>query len=173
MLTFNENHNIELKLIWKDEYLKHICAFANSNGGSVFIGIADDGSVVGIQNCKKLLEDIPNKSIQSIGIYVDVRALSTEGKDYLEILVDTASIPVSFKGVFYIRRGSTTQELKGVELQAFILKKLGKSFDDLPVHRTTIKDIDEKAVKKFTRKAINSNRISSDSISDKLTRCFN
>ncbi|MCF6269616.1 MAG: ATP-binding protein [Melioribacteraceae bacterium] len=34
-----ENQNIEYKSIWKDEYFKWVCGFANANGGSIFIGV--------------------------------------------------------------------------------------------------------------------------------------
>ena len=57
----NENQNIEYKESWRDEYLKWICGFANAHGGKMFVGIDDDGHVVGVENPKKLIEDIPNK----------------------------------------------------------------------------------------------------------------
>ena len=34
-----EKQNIEYKLIWKDEYLKWICGFANASGGKIYIGM--------------------------------------------------------------------------------------------------------------------------------------
>jgi len=40
-----ESHNIEFKILYKDDYLKTICAFANSDGGSLFIGIDDNGTI--------------------------------------------------------------------------------------------------------------------------------
>lgn len=48
-----ESQNIEYKTIWKDEYLKWICGFANAQGGTIFIGKDDKGSVVGVNNAKK------------------------------------------------------------------------------------------------------------------------
>lgn len=56
-----ETQNIEYKSIWKDEYLKWICGFANANGGTIFIGKDDDGNVVGVDEAKRFLEEIPNK----------------------------------------------------------------------------------------------------------------
>ena len=50
-----ESQNIEFKTIWKDEYLKWICGFANAQGGTIFIGKDDNGNVVGVNNAKKLL----------------------------------------------------------------------------------------------------------------------
>jgi ATP-dependent DNA helicase RecG len=73
-----EQQNIEYKRIWKDEYLKWICGFANANGGIIFVGKDDDGNVVGLQNAKKLLEDIPNKIKDILGIISDVNLHQTE-----------------------------------------------------------------------------------------------
>ena len=33
-----ENQYIEFKRVWKDDYLKSICAFANAQGGTLYIG---------------------------------------------------------------------------------------------------------------------------------------
>lgn len=55
-----EKQNTEWKESWRDEYLKWICAFANAQGGSIYIGVDDSGNVVGVDDSKKLLEDIPN-----------------------------------------------------------------------------------------------------------------
>jgi len=112
-----ESQRVEFKLYWRDEYLKHLCAFANSQGGKLFIGIADEGNVVGVKNSRKLLEDIPNKAINYLGIIVDVHLVEKHGKEYIEIIVAKSSVPISYKGVYYIKSGSTKQELKGSELQ--------------------------------------------------------
>jgi len=72
MIPDKESQNVEFKQGWHDDYLKHLCAFANGQGGSLSLGISDEGAVVGVNNAKKLLEDIPNKVIQRLGITVDV-----------------------------------------------------------------------------------------------------
>ena len=56
-----ESDVAEWKWAWRDEYLKQIAAFANTDGGVLNIGVNDDGYVVGLKNCRKLLEDLPNK----------------------------------------------------------------------------------------------------------------
>ncbi len=56
-----EQQVIEYKSIWKDEYLKWICGFANAQGGTLVIGKNDTGDIVGVKNSKRLLEDLPNK----------------------------------------------------------------------------------------------------------------
>jgi len=46
----NENQNTEYKRVWKDDYLKWVCGFANAYGGRIFIGIDDDMTVVGVKH---------------------------------------------------------------------------------------------------------------------------
>ena len=70
--NMTESQNIEYKTVWKDEYLKWICGFANAQGGTIFIGKDDDGNVVGVNNAKKLLEELPNKITTVLGIVADV-----------------------------------------------------------------------------------------------------
>ncbi len=40
-----ENQNTEYKRIWQDENLKSICAFANTSGGTIYVGIDDEGNI--------------------------------------------------------------------------------------------------------------------------------
>ena len=56
----SESQLIEYKESWRDEYLKWICGFANAQGGVLYIGKRDDGSVCSLADSKKLMEDIPN-----------------------------------------------------------------------------------------------------------------
>jgi ATP-dependent DNA helicase RecG len=163
-----ESQIAEFKASWRDEYLKHLCAFANTRGGKLFIGVADDGSVLAAKEIKKLLEDIPNKAINYLGIIVDVHLIEESGKEYLEIVIPKSSVPIAYKGVYYVKSGSTRQELKGAELQHFILKKMGRTFDELPVEGAEYSDIDEKIVRKFLRKAIKANRLSPEAETDDL-----
>lgn len=88
--------------------------------------------------------------------------------EYLEIKVQSNTVPISLKGVYYVRSGSTTQELKGAALQEFILKKMGRTFDDLSVPGTSTVDIDIKPIRKFLRKAITANRLATESDTDNL-----
>ena len=121
-----ESQNIEWKENWKDEYLKWICGFANANGGKIIIGKNDKGEIVGLKKSQKLLEDIPNKVRDILGIVVDVNLHKSEKGDYLEIIVENHPFPVNYKGQYHYRSGSTKQELKGAALDKFMLQKKGK-----------------------------------------------
>ena len=56
-----ENQSVEWKESWQDEYLKWICGYANASGGTMYIGMDDNGNVVGIDNARELLERITSK----------------------------------------------------------------------------------------------------------------
>ena len=158
-IAFEEKQNIEYKESWRDEYLKWICGFANAQGGRLFIGVDDNHQVVGISDSKRLMEDIPNKIVTTLGIVAEVNLHETEGREYIEIGVSPSNVPIAFKGQYHYRSGSTKQELKGVALQQFLLKKMGLSWDDLPVPYATIDDIDRSAIDYFLRRSIASERM--------------
>lgn len=161
-----ESQDIEYKESWKDEYLKWICGFANAHGGKIFIGINDERKVVGIKHSKQLMEDIPNKIVTTLGIVADVNLHHQDNFDYIEICIEPSNIPIAYKGIYHYRSGSTKQELKGVALQHFILKKMGRSWDDIINERATIDDIDPKAIKYFLRKAVDAERMPVESLND-------
>jgi ATP-dependent DNA helicase RecG len=154
-----ESQNIEWKEVWKDEYLKWICGFANANGGKIFVGKNDNGKTVGLRNSKRLLEDIPNKIQNHLGIICDVILHEISDKQYIEIDVKPYEVPISYQGKYHYRSGSTKQELKGNALNNFLLKKVGKTWDDVIEPRVEIGDIDLKAIETFKESAFKSKRM--------------
>lgn len=154
-----ESQNIEYKESWRDEYLKWVCGFANAQGGTIYIGIDDAGNVVGIQNVKKLLEDIPNKIQSGLGIVADVNKLTKDGKDYLEIKVKPSSFPISYHGEFHYRSGATKQQLTGIALSEFIMQKTGFRWEDVTVDDITVDDLDDESFKIFRREALSKKRM--------------
>lgn len=154
-----EQQNIEWKESWRDEYLKWICGFANAQGGKLYIGCDDNGKVVGVKDSKKLLEDIPNKIRDAMGIVVDVNRLTEGDKEYIEIDVPMYPIGISCKGVYHYRSGSTKQVLTGPALEAFLMRKHGATWDHSPLPIFKIDDVDEQAVEHFKKLAAAKGRI--------------
>jgi len=68
-----EKQNVECKASWHDEYLKWICAFANAQGGRLVIGQNDSGEVIGLIDAEQLMEDLPNKIRDLLGIMVEFK----------------------------------------------------------------------------------------------------
>lgn len=155
----SESQNVEYKENWRDEYLKWVCGFANAFGGKIYIGVDDNLEIIGVDRSKRLMEDIPNKITTHLGLVVDVNLLHSGPLDYIEIIVEPSNIPVAYHGVYHYRSGSTKQELRGTALQQFILKKMGRSWDDIPHETATIEAIDRDAIDYFLHKAIFFKRI--------------
>jgi ATP-dependent DNA helicase RecG len=106
-----ESQNVEYKISWQDEYLKWICGFANSLGGIIYVGIDDNEKIIGVSDYKRLMDDIPNKVRNSMGISVQVNLLDDNLKYYLEIITPSFSNAISYNGKYYFRSGSTKHEL--------------------------------------------------------------
>jgi len=144
-----EQQNIEYKSSWHDDYLKWICGFANAQGGQIYIGKDDVGNVIAVEDYKKLMDEIPNKIKNNLGITAEVNLLQEEGKHYIEIVVQPYSVPISLRGRYYYRSGSVKQELTGTSLNEFLLKRFGLAWDEVTESRATFDDIDEKAFKAY------------------------
>jgi len=145
----SETQNIEYKSSWHDDYLKWICGFANAQGGRIYIGKDDDGKVVDVENYKSLMDEIPNKIKNLMGIIAEVNLLQEDNKYLIEIVVQPYSVPISLRGRYYYRSGSVKQELTGAALNEFLLKRAGQTWDNVIEPRATFADIDEKSVKAY------------------------
>jgi len=163
----NETQHVEFKQSWRDEYIKWICGFANAHGGVIFIGKNDKGHVIGVSNAPKLMEDIPNKVRDMLGILVDVNLHSQDEKDYIEIVTEAYPYPISHQGRYYYRSGSTKQELKGSALDKFILRKQGRRWDGVPVPNVLISDLKSETFELFKHKASRSGRLNDEALSGK------
>lgn len=144
-----ESQNIEFKSTWRDEHLRVICAFANSDGGRLMIGVDDRGKPIGVENAKKLLEDVPNKIKDILGIIPRVITERKKGKDTLVIEVKPSSVPISYHGRYFVRSGSTSQGLKGRELTKFLISKSDRDWDEYAEEKAFMDDIDIETVERF------------------------
>ena len=102
-----ENQHAEWKETWRDEYLRWICGFANAEGGVLEIGRNNRGMVVGVPDAERLMVEIPNKVRDILGIMVKVNLREEAGREYLAIMVEAYPYPVSYKGEYHLRSGST------------------------------------------------------------------
>ena len=101
----------------------------------------------------RLLDEIPNKAHGLLGIMVDVNLKTESAGEYLQIVVDPFPNPISYKGEFHYRSGSTRQMLRGAVLNRFLLKKYGRKWDDEPLSGVGLKDLDGRTLEEFRRRA--------------------
>jgi len=154
-----EQQNIEYKQSWHDDYLKWVCGFANANGGVIYVGKDDSGKVVGINDYKKLMDEIPNKVKDLMGILVDINLHEEKGLYYVEIITQPYAVPISLRGRYYYRSGSTKQELIGASLTDYLLRKSGKTWDEVCEPAASLDDIDDASLKSYIAASLHAGRI--------------
>lgn len=104
--------------------LKTVAGFLNSEGGTLLVGVSDDGLVAGFEEDKfesedKALLHFNNLVNQHIGTefarYVDTKIITVEGKQVLRAYCMPAAVPailVSGKNEeFYVRSGPASRQL--------------------------------------------------------------
>lgn len=121
-------------------WLKTICAFANSGGGKLIIGIRDNDKIpVGLDNISydaEKITELINTRIKPIPKY-ELKTRKVYDKDILEVeVIDSSRTPYYYENEgnreVYIRRGNQTISAEKHELDNLILKGQNVSFDELP-----------------------------------------
>ena len=164
----SEGQRLEWKTSWRDDHLKSVCAFANADGGTLEIGRDDDGNVVGVgaRERRRLLEELPNKLRDLLGIVAPMDVREDDGIPYLRIVVEPHPVAISCRGVYYQRSGSTNQMLRGPALDRFLLGKTGRCWDGMPDPRVVLDDLDPATVAGFRKQASKEKRLSGDALDE-------
>ena len=82
-----EDKYIEWKEAWRDEHLKWICGFANTQGGVLEIERNDKGKAIGVENPSKLLKDLPNKIRDILGTVPEIDQIKEKSKTLIQIKI--------------------------------------------------------------------------------------
>ena len=164
----SEGQHLEWKTAWRDDHLKAVCAFANADGGRLDIGRDDQGRVVGIgaRERRRLLEELPNKLRDLLGIVAAVKTKEEDGIPYLRIVVEAYPVPISYRGTYYQRSGSTNQILQGPALDRFLLGRTGRCWDGIPDPRVALEDLDPTAIAGFRKRAARERRLAQDALDE-------
>ncbi len=100
LLSSGEGKRLEFKLDLgsnKKEFLETVCSFSNSEGGLIFVGVRDNGSVVGFDERKmeRLQQSIIDSVRSSIEpqVQLDLKAISYQGKSILVVKVPNGAVP--------------------------------------------------------------------------------
>lgn len=110
-LARGEGETIEFKRTFDEQARQTVCAFANTAGGEVWIGMADDRRVVGTDVGQESLRDWANQIAQAIGVHAHLEAADLDGKSVVRIRVaESAWKPVYYRGRAYVRSGSTARQ---------------------------------------------------------------
>lgn len=153
-----EGETVELKQslgAWK-EIVETCAAFATAKGGSLYIGVADDGRVTGVQVGKGTLEDLVNKIAQNT-VPKLVPSIRTQGHAGATVIVvdvaETTTKPVTAFGRALRRSGRTNQVLSAAEIVELYLATRGVTWDQTARPDATVNDIDSEKVRRFLTRA--------------------
>jgi ATP-dependent DNA helicase RecG len=142
--------------LWRD-IVETCAAFATAQGGKVFVGVADDGRVTGVQIGKGTLEDLANRIAQNTTPKV-VPAITTQDEPGATVIIvevpEHQTKPVTAFGRPYRRAGRTNQVLSASEVAELYLASRGLTWDQTVESDASLSDIDPQKVRKFLSRAI-------------------
>jgi|SRR5690554_870904 len=170
-----EGYNAEFKVRLPNklkEITEEICAFANSSGGTLLIGVDDHNVIHGVNIANGKRSAIQN-SINEITPHLptDIYSVDVDGKTVWVITVNSGiRKPYVLSGVIYVRQGPNTQKLTSVEeMRDFFQQSDRIYFDEAPCKNFSVpSDIDEVWFEEFRIKANLSKAITQDQIVQNL-----
>ncbi|MFA6308942.1 MAG: RNA-binding domain-containing protein [Clostridia bacterium] len=141
-MKLKENLTTEFKREYVEDIKKTVIAFANTNGGKIYIGVQDDGSVVGVRDTDetmlKATNAVRNSIKPDVTMFVDCSTEETDGKNIviLEIQKGTSSpYYLAGKGIrpegVFVRQGSSTVPATEAAILKMIKETDGNEYEDL------------------------------------------
>ena len=101
-MIFQETETSELKRVLNDTLPKEIDAFLNSFDGNIYIGVEDDGTVIGVENLddvqKRIADIITTQILPNPQEYVTLGTQYVDGKNVVVISVRKG------KSLYYIKK---------------------------------------------------------------------
>lgn len=114
-----ENKTTEFKREFVDEIKKTVIAFANTDGGNIYIGIADNGDIIGVndvdENMLRVTNAIRDAIKPDITMFMDCSCETMENKNIIKIAVQAGTAKPYYlakKGIrpegVFIRQGASS-----------------------------------------------------------------
>ena len=140
MMDFSESSRLELKEIINNDFKKEIIAFANTDGGEIYVGVAKDGTVVGVENSERDMERI--SSMIHDGIHPDlipfttIETIKIDAKQLIHVTVSRGGRPpyhLTDKGLkpsgVYVRHGVVSVPASEEMIRDMIRQSDGLTYD--------------------------------------------
>lgn len=145
-----ESEKTEFKSNISNETGKTICAFLNTDGGVLLLGINDEGKIIGIT--KKYKEDLANiLSYISPKSKIETEELGIDKKIIVIIRITKSDRLHSFLQIGYVRIGSTTRVLELREIVEKAGEMLLVNFDEGICKDIQREDIDNHAIEEYLK----------------------
>ncbi len=141
-MPFQESETIELKSVVVDDIKKEIIAFANTDGGTLYIGIKDDGEVIGLDDPDGTALQVSNMVRDSIKpdvtMFLHYKTIEEAGKKIIEIHVQRGTdrpYYIAKKGMrpegVYVRQGYSSVPATDTAIRRMIKETDGDRFETM------------------------------------------
>lgn len=134
-----ETHTLEYKETVTNTFLKTVSAFANYQGGQILFGIADDGTIKGLENTDQACLDIENKINDSIVPQPNFTlSVQHDNKTICLEIQSGYNKPYLYKSKAYKRNDTATIEVDALEFRRLVLEGQHRSFEELPAENQNL-----------------------------------
>ena len=153
-IEVTESETVEFKnsLAEMDQILETISAFSNTNGGEIYIGVADNGTINGIDIGKGTLENLANeiKLNTDPRVFPNIAIEEFENEKIIKVTVREYPIkPVWTKEKVFLRVGKTNQRASAEKIRELITQNTPYHWDSSVLSEKTLSDINNEDVKSF------------------------
>jgi ATP-dependent DNA helicase RecG len=139
-MTFTESEIVELKSTVVADICKEVIAFANTKGGTLYIGVEDDGTVVGVDSADRVILQINNMVRDSIKpdvtMFIRYETQTADSKQIIAVTIQKGTdrpYYLGSKGLkpsgVYVRNGTSTDPATDTVIRRMIKETDGDSFE--------------------------------------------
>lgn len=141
-MTFQESENVELKAIVVDDIKKEVIAFANCDGGKLYIGVQNDGTVTGVKDADETALQVSNMVRDAVKpdltMFLHYETLEIEGKYVVVIDIQRGTerpYYIAKKGLrpegVYVRQGYSSVPATDTIIRHMIKETDGDRFEEM------------------------------------------
>src|SRR5699024_837751 len=141
-MIFQESETVELKSIVVDDIKKEIIAFANCDGNNLYIGVQDDGTVIGVDETDGAALQVSNMVRDAIKpdltMFLHYQTLNEDGKQIVAIDVQQGTerpYYIAKKGLrpegVFVRQGYSSVPATNTAIRRMIKETDGDHFEDM------------------------------------------
>lgn len=141
-MNYIESETVELKAEVVSDICKEIIAFANTKGGTLYIGVQDDGQIIGVNNADRVTLQISNMVRDSIKpdvtMFVGYKTQEENGRQVVAVTVQKGTDQPYYLGSkglkpsgVYVRNGTSTDPATDTAIRKMIKETDGDTFEDM------------------------------------------
>ncbi len=141
-MQFIESETVELKRCYTDDIRKEIIAFGNTSGGTLYIGIEDNGNIIGVEDTDATIQRVVNVVHDVIkpdlAMFIHYEAISIDDKQIIAVQVQRGTARpyyLTSKGLrpegVYVRQGTSTIPAGDAAIRTMIKETDGDIYENM------------------------------------------